>query len=153
MRPTSLLRRLIVAAVLLTAGSTAHAEAPDAVMAQFFSIWDDNARVTPDRVRELYGEHVVYYGESLTNAQVYANKQAFVRRWPDRHYAVVPDSVRKGCDRDQTRCFVTVTLAYQTASAARGATARGLTRVSLTLERENGTLRIMREAGHPVSSR
>ena len=86
----------------------------------------------------------------LTAAQVYANKRAFIRRWPDRRYAVVPGTVSKGCDATRSRCAVSVTLAYTARSAARDAAARGWTRVTLALARQDGRLKITREAGRPV---
>lgn len=123
----------------------------DASMAQFFGIWDDNSRVTPEKVASLYGRHVIYYGEAMTPAQVYANKRAFIRRWPDRRYALVPGTVSKGCDPSRTRCKVDVILRWSAASGTRHAAANGWTRVSIDLAREDGQFKIVREAGRRVS--
>lgn len=140
------------AAVLLLAGmSPVRAGSSDAVLAQFFSIWDDDAGVTPQAVASLYGRRVGYYGEMLSNAQVYANKRAFIRRWPDRRYAVVPGTVRKRCDRAGKRCAVAVTLAWHAASPTRAVATGGLTRVSMVLAAEDGELKITREVGRPVA--
>ena len=108
------------------------------------------AVVTPATVTLLYARRVTYYGQVLTTAQVYANKRAFVRRWPDRRYSVVPGSVSKGCYAGKARCAVSVVLAYTARSEARDASARGFTRVTLALERENGRFKITREQGRPV---
>lgn len=147
-------RKIIVAAlVLLSLAPLRPAvakEAPDAIMDQFFGIWDDDAHVTPQAVAALYAPRVTYYGQILTAAQVYANKRAFIRRWPDRRYAVVPGTVSKGCDATRSRCAVSVTLAYTARSAAREAAARGWTRVTLALARQDGRLKITRESGRPV---
>lgn len=144
---------VLMSAVLLAGTAPGRAASPDAVLAQFFAIWDDDAGVTPQAVAALYGRRVLYYGEALSNGQVYANKRAFIRRWPDRRYAVVPGTVRKGCDRGGRRCAIGVTLAWHATSRARGAAAGGLTRVSLVLAEEDGELRIARESGRPVARR
>ena len=137
--------------MLLAAPAPARAASPDAVLAQFFSIWDDDAGVTPQAVASLYGQRVIYYGQMLSNGQVYANKRAFVRRWPERRYAVVPGTVSKGCDRTGQRCAISVTLAWHAASPTRAVAAGGLTRVSLVLAEEEGELRITRESGRPLA--
>lgn len=129
----------------------APADEPTALMNQFFAIWDDDAHVTPATVASLYAPRVSYYGQVLTTAQVYANKQAFIRRWPDRRYAVVPGSVSKGCEAGRARCRVSVVLAYTARNEARNASARGYTRVTLALARENGQFKITREAGSRVA--
>ncbi len=136
---------------LLAAPMTASAAGDDGVVAQFFAIWDRNAAVTPEAVHALYAREVDYYGETLTADQVFANKQRFIRRWPDRRYAVVPGTVAKGCDPAQSRCHVSAVLAYHAQSATRGASAGGYTRVSLDLVRENGELKIARESGRRVT--
>lgn len=145
---------LVVAAaslMLLAGMPSGRAASSDAVLAQFFAIWDDDAGVTPQAVAALYGRRVFYYGQALSNGQVYANKRAFIRRWPDRRYAVVPGTVRKGCDPGGRRCSIGVTLAWHAASPTRAAAAGGLTRVSLVLAEEEGELRIARESGRPMS--
>lgn len=146
--------RTILAAVAVAALApfAARAEGSDAVMAQFFATWDRDATVTPAAVDALYARRVVYYGRSLTNGQVYADKLAFTRRWPDRRYAVVPGTVAKSCDGGRTWCRVDATLAYRTRSDARGAIASGWTRVTLSLAREDGRLKVVREAGRPVAA-
>ena len=119
-------------------------------MDQFFATWDNDANVTPATVASLYARRVSYYGEELTTAEVYANKRAFIRRWPDRRYTVVPGTVSKGCDAGKQHCGVSVVLAYTARSDTRDATARGYTRVTLALDKENGQFKITREQGRPV---
>lgn len=140
---------LALACGLAVCAPAAAAESDD-IVASFFAIWDRNGSVTAEQVERNYAAHVNYYGQELSNAGVYADKRAFVRRWPDRRYTVVPGSVSKGCDAAQTRCEVGVTLAWSASSPGRGAAAHGLTRVSLTLARQDGALKIVRESGHPV---
>ena len=145
-------RLLALAALLLAAALPGPAAASDdAVLSEFFSIWDNNARVTPQTVNNLYAPHVVYYGRPMTVDQVYADKRAFVRRWPNRRYNVVPGTVDKTCNSTSTRCHVEVLLAYHAQSAARGASAGGYTRVSLDMVRQPGGMKIVRESGRRAS--
>ncbi len=142
----------LLAALTLASGlAPARANEADAAMEQFFATWDNDARVTMARVESLYAPHVIYYGEALTTAQVYANKRAFIRRWPDRRYVVVPGTVVKSCDA-ASRCRVDATLAYQAVNQVQGRVARGRTRVSLDLVRDAGQFKIVRETGRPVSA-
>ena len=141
---------LLAALPLAGLAPAARADDADAAMEQFFATWDNDARVTMATVDSLYASRVVYYGENLTAAQVYANKQAFIRRWPDRHYAVVPGTVAKSCDPTKARCRVDATLAYRAVNPAQGRAARGRTRVTLDLVRDAGQYKIVREAGRPV---
>jgi hypothetical protein len=145
-------RLLVLAGLLLAAGLPDPAAASDdQVLSEFFSIWDQNARVTPQAVDNLYAPNVVYYGRTMTSAGVYADKRAFVRRWPNRRYSVVPGTVKKTCNGPNTRCHVEVTLAYHARSAARGASAGGYTRVSLDMVRQPGGMKIVRESGRRAS--
>ncbi len=139
------------ASMALAPAALAANDDADASMAQFFGIWDDDARVTPEAVASLYGRHVIYYGEAMTPSQVYANKRAFIRRWPDRRYSLVPGTVSKGCDPSKTRCKVDVVLRWSAASGPRHAAASGWTRVSIDLAREDGQFKIVREAGRRIS--
>lgn len=140
-----------LSALLIAGPAPVRAASADAVLARFFSIWDDDAGVTPQAVASLYARRVIYYGQRLSNRQVYANKQAFIRRWPERRYAVVRGTVRKGCDDGGRRCRISVTLAWHAASPSRAAAAGGLTRVSLLLTAEEGDLKIARESGRPLA--
>ncbi len=135
--------------VLALAGTTLAAPA-DMAMDRYFSIWANDARITPETVDRLYASHVVYYGKAMTPAQVLRDKQAYIRQWPQRRYAVIPGSVSKTCDADRSRCQVSAILSWEKAGRGGARGERGANTIRLTLVREGGALKIARESGEPV---
>lgn len=117
----------------------------DDLVASYFSIWDDDAHVTPDNVRKLYAPQLTYYGHPMTRDGLLRDKLAFIRRWPERHYGVEPGSASKACADTDDRCVITATLVWRTSGP--GGTRTGRSRVSLTLARTEGALKIVREGG------
>ena len=138
---------LLVLAVCLSPAAATAADGPDAIMNDYFSVWSDNARITPGVVASLYGRRVVYYGRALDPAGVYRDKMALVRRLPYRRYSVEPGTLAKSCDAGKTRCTVRLVLDWQVARAGQRRPAHGRSTVSLLLAREDGALRIVRESG------
>ena len=148
-----MLTRTILAslACLLSLTGAASAADPDGQMDRYFSIWADNARVTPAAVDRLYADRVVYYGKSMTSAEVYRDKRNFIRQWPDRRYSVVPGSVSKTCDEGQAACRIYAILKWQKADPSTHRGSQGANTITLTLVRQDGTLKIARESGTPVA--
>ncbi len=135
--------------VFALTGTTLAAPA-DTAMDRYFSIWANNARITPETVDRLYAGRVVYYGKSMTSAQVFRDKQAYIRQWPQRRYAVIPGSVSKTCDAGRSRCQVSAILSWEKAGRGGARGERGANTIRLTLVREGGALKIARESGTPV---
>jgi hypothetical protein len=136
----------------LSAVPCAAAPADRGVLDDYFSIWSDNARITPSKVASLYGRTVVYYGRTLSQAGVYRDKLGVVRRWPHRRYEVVPGSVAKSCDAVKDHCRVSLILAWEVAATGQRRPSHGRSSVVLTLSRQDGTLKIVRESGARVRS-
>ena len=126
--------------------SGASADDGDGVMRQYFSIWSDNGRITPQAVRSLYGRRVDYYGRRMGQEEVYRDKINLTHRWPDRGYHPVPGTVIKHCDASQGRCGLSVVLTWTAANEARGATTHGRAIIQLALEKQDGVLKIVRES-------
>lgn len=138
----------LTAMVLFAMATHAMAESTprqDALVASYFSIWDDNRRVTLDTVEKLYASRLIYYGHAMTREGLLRDKLNFIRRWPQRRYAVEPGSASKRCDTAEEHCVITANLVWRTSGA--GGTRAGRSRVSLTLAREDGALKIVREGG------
>ena len=138
---------LVLAAVWLAPAAAGAADGPDAIMNDYFSVWSDNARITPGVVASLYGRRVVYYGRALDAAGVYRDKLALVRRLPYRRYSVEPGTLAKSCDGGKTRCSVRLELDWQVAGGGQRHAGHGRSTVSLLLAREDGALKIVRESG------
>ena len=130
----------------------AAAAEPVAQMDRYFSIWADNARVTPDTVGRLYASRVVYYGKPMTRSDVYRDKLSYIHQWPDRHYAVLPGSLAKSCDATQSACRISAVLSWEKADPRRGQASKGANTINLMLVREDGILKIARESGTPVAA-
>ncbi len=139
---------------LLAVSGTARATPAgfDAHMDVYLAIWSQNASVSPATVARLYARRVDYYGHSMSTGAVYRDKLAFVRRWPVRRYAAVPGTVTNDCDDASNRCRVTALLRWSRADGA-GRGESGTNSVRLDLAREDGSLKIVRESGKPVSGR
>ncbi len=147
--------RHALAIPILLALSTAAGASPaqrDARMDEYLSIWARNDAINPSTVARLYAAHVDYYGRPMSAGAVYRDKLAFVRRWPVRSYAAVPGTVVNDCDDASPRCRVTAVMRWSRADGA-GRGGSGTNTVRLDLARENGTLKIVRESGAPVSGR
>lgn len=139
-------RAAILAGCLAASGARASSSpGQDAKLDSYFAIWADNGQVTQETVDHLYAPRVVYYGQMMTREQVFRDKLAFIRRWPDRHYRIAPGSASKSCTTREDACTLTATLLWD----ARGPRGRrsGQSRIRLELERQDGSLTIARESG------
>ena len=125
--------------------SAASTPRQDALIAGYFAIWDDDAQVTPDNVRKLYASRLIYYGHPMTREDLYRDKLAFIHRWPGRRYGIEPGSASRSCDAGGNRCTITATLLWRTSGVS--GTRSGRSRVTLTLARDEGALKIVRESG------
>ena len=146
------MRALGIAVCLGLLVSPANAESTprqDALVNGYFSIWDEDGNVTRRNVRRLYASRLVYYGQAMTPESLLRDKLSFIRRWPQRRYAVEPGSAARTCDAGENHCRLTVTLVWRTAGPD-GARA-GRSRVRLELAREDGALKIVREGAVTLS--
>lgn len=140
-----LLAVLVAPAAAAPASRAAH-------MDEYLSIWAHNDAINPDTVARLYGRRVDYYGRAMSAGDVYRDKLAFVRRWPVRSYAAVPGTVSNDCSDATPRCRVSAVMRWSRAGRG-GGRESGTNTVRLDLAQEDGTLKIVRESGEPVSGR
>jgi hypothetical protein len=124
----------------------------DARMDGYLAIWSNNGAITPATVARLYARRVDYYGHPMSAEAVYRDKLAFAERWPLRHYAAVPGTVTNDCSDASPRCRVSAVMRWTRADRA-GRRESGTNTVRLDLMRQDGTLKIVRESGEPVSGR
>ncbi len=85
----------------------------------------------------------------MTRSALLREKLAFIRRWPERRYAVEPGSATKSCDAAQNRCELDATLVWHTQNMS-GARS-GRSRIHLDLARSEGSLKIVREGAVTLS--
>jgi hypothetical protein len=148
------MRRLFAVSVLalLATPATAAPASRAAHMDEYLSIWANNGAITPATVARLYARRVDYYGHPMSAEAVYRDKLAFAETWPVRRYAAVPGTVSNDCTDAAPRCRVSAVMRWsRTDRAGRGSS--GINTVRLDLARQDGTLKILRESGEPVSGR
>jgi hypothetical protein len=140
------MRSLLGAILMVVATQAFAASTPrqDAMLSDYFAIWDNNRNVTPETVARLYARRIVYYGHQMSQSELLADKLAFVRRWPNRRYRIEPGSASRSCNATLTTCELTAVLVW-TNESAYGSRA-GRSRIRLTLVREDGALKIARES-------
>lgn len=142
----------LVALIALTVAPSAQAQSTprqDDLIGSYFAIWDQNGNVTADNVAKLYAPRLIYYGHRMTRADLLRDKLTFIRRWPERRYAVAPGSAQKSCNADQSRCEISATLVWR--NARPGRVRSGRSRVHLDLARVDGSLKIVREGAVTVT--
>ena len=150
------MRHLPAVPILLALSAVPAAAAPAsraAHMDAYLAIWARNDAIDPATVARLYARRVVYYGHPMSAAAVYRDKLAFATTWPVRRYAAVPGTVANDCgDAATMTCRVSAVMRWSRADRA-GRGSSGTNTVRLDLAREDGTLKIVRESGEPVSTR
>ncbi|MFV0296084.1 MAG: hypothetical protein ACK5JT_08190 [Hyphomicrobiaceae bacterium] len=103
-----------------------------------------------EEILKLYGPRVRYFdGKVLSPRQIADDKRAYYKRWPDRKYRLLRDTVEVSSPPDQPRIY-NVTFDYLFDVARKGRVSRGRGRAQLTLDMrlEGGV--ITRETGSVV---
>lgn len=144
----------LLAAALTLISLPAHAQSPfrgavtddwaERQVQAYVDVWSTDAGVTAEAVERFYAPRAVYYGKSMSRAQILADKRRYVRAWPERRYAMVPGTVRVRCDAPREICRATGTMEWSRRSAA-GRRVAGASRMSFTLTRSSGG-KIVRES-------
>jgi hypothetical protein len=60
----------------------------------------------------VYADKVLYYGQPLTSDQVIDDKEAFMRKWPQRDYRVRPGTLSISCVTEAD-CYVSAIVEYR----------------------------------------
>lgn len=143
---------LYAGAVAADAESSLPARSAD-ITRDYLHTWSTDARAALADVRRLYAERVSFYGRTVTQQQLIAEKARFIRRWPVRHYAVRPGTMQVSCDAKTRRCLVRSVIDWRAESSTRRASSRG----SSTFEQglDFAALRpiIFRESGAVIPQR
>ncbi len=140
-------------AAVLVAGGSATSDAQDEhgrefaenAMQAYLAMWSRDQDVNAESVARFYAPHVVYYGKPMTRAQVLADKRAFIKHWPVRHYAQAPGTFSGRCDSNRTRCTVSAIMTWQRVDNA-NRTSKGRARINLEFVPVDGTRKIARES-------
>ena len=85
---------------------------------------------------ELYADEVLYFGRTLDKRSILADKERFIKRWPNRSYNLDNDRFYVSCLANN--CTVNGQVEWQTNSPQRNATANGTASFSYTIDFTNG---------------
>lgn len=125
----------------LDGGSKAEAER---ALQGYLALWSSEADVSPAAVSRFYAPRVVYYGKAFTRAQVLADKLAYAKQWPVRHYREVPGSFTARCNADRSLCKVSADMTWRRVSRA-NAVSTGRARLVFDFVAVDGGRKIARE--------
>lgn len=103
------------------------------LVAQSFFEYSSSLTINSLRALErVYAAEVDYFGKRTTRQAILRDKKAFIERWPERSYTIVPGTLNTNCTRNNI-CEVTGMVNYRTSSRARNATSEGAARFRLGL--------------------
>ena len=92
----------------------------------YLHTWSTNGRAALADVPRLYAPQVSFYGRLLNHDALIREKAQFLRRWPIRHYALRPGTMRVTCDAQGQRCAVRSIIDWRAASSARKVVIKGI---------------------------
>lgn len=107
--------------------------------------WSSNNSVAILKIADMYADRVKFYGKEIALADLLEEKVAFAKRWPDRVYNVLGETVSASCDPDY--CYVRGNVAWDARSIPRNAKSLGLAYFDLVLARMGPGFRIVSEDG------
>ena len=109
----------------------------------YLALWSRNADVGPAAVERFYAPTVVYYGKSLSRAQVLADKLRYIKAWPERAYREIPGTIDAHCNGNRSRCRVSVMMTWRRISRG-GKSSAGRARIAFDFVPVDGTPKIAR---------
>ncbi len=114
----------------------------------FVSGWSSTNSINLASLASAYADQVSYYGGLKSRQEVFADKQRFAERWPERSYDVQPGSVTAQCSADG--CTVSGMADWRTRSVPRGASASGTARFEYRVLPSHGAFLILTESGSVI---
>ena len=96
--------------------------------------WSQNRPNVAAGMRAFYADEILFYGKDWTQAQVLADKAAFIERWPVRAYDIDENQTTIICE--DGFCDINAEVVFFTHSPARGDTSRGLALFSYSIDME-----------------
>lgn len=100
-------------------------------------------------LNSVYAPTVDYFGKNLAVASILKEKQAYLKRWPNRQYVPNPESVSTTCNVSQ--CVVTGTLLWKVSDPQRRLLSAGKALFSFTLDVSGSAPSILSESSKVLS--
>ncbi len=134
------------------AGPSATLEQRSAQFAgSYLQVWSSSSRAAIADVPRLYAPRVLFYGRVLDRRGLMREKARFVQRWPVRHYAHRPGSMRVSCDAHASKCMVSSVVDWRAESPARRVTSHGSSRFEQGIDLSGSRPVVFLESGAVLS--
>ncbi len=91
----------------------------------------------------FYADRISFHGRSMSSRQLVAEKERFVRRWPERQYVPRRDTAQSTCTKDL--CSVRIVFDFSATSRARKTHSEGDGVLELAIRFVAGRPYIVRE--------
>jgi hypothetical protein len=117
------------------------------IATRYLAVWSSSAWASLEGVPYVYGPRIRFYGRNYSQADLIAEKQRFIRQWPQRHYMHRPGSMQVICNDAQQRCGARSIIDFAVENPARGTAKRGSARFDLGVSFEGPRPLILYEGG------
>jgi hypothetical protein len=114
---------------------------------RYLQAWSANGAASVRSVPILYERAPTFYGRTYTHHELMAEKRQAIRRWPIRHYAHHPGTMRIKCDLPNRRCVARSIIDLRVASPPRGTVKDGSAKFVLGINFARRNPRIFYEGG------
>jgi hypothetical protein len=128
------------------------AEAVDFVKKYVFATNSSSGLWASDVVNAYYDDQVLYFGKTVDRSYVLGEKVRYERRWPDRTYQIMEDTVQTDCQSTPGVCSIGGTMWYSATSEERGAHGEGYAEFTLGVKMTTSGLRISSETSKVVGN-
>lgn len=145
----------VLSSVVLSTGaqaqSRAEMEARSATIAErYLAVWSSSGELSVAGVPYVYGPRIKFYGRTLSQSALAAEKRRALRQWPVRSYVHRPGSMQVICNERTLRCAVRSIIDYQVSNPGTGRRARGAASFDLGVSYEGPRPVILYETGGPL---
>jgi hypothetical protein len=118
----------------------------------YLSYWSGVSVVSLEDVGHYYSFPIQFYGRRiLLPDELIAEKQRFIRRWPDRDYAAVPGTLRSSCDSGRPVCHVSGLFSFSANDPQRGRASAGTGQLELEVSLDGASPKIISENSKVIS--
>jgi hypothetical protein len=117
----------------------------------YLQVWSTPQAASPTYVTRIYAPRIHFYGRTVDRSGLVREKRRFVRRWPVRHYAVRPGTVRVTCDQRSNSCLVASILDWRAENPARRRTSRGSSSFEQRLDFSADQPAVVHESGRVLT--
>jgi hypothetical protein len=97
--------------------------------------------LSAEQIEAIYAPRVVYYGTPTSRASIIRDQQAYTRRWPQRRYTLIDDTLAITAKPNAPKTFdVSFDYDFEVRAADRTSMGRGFTRLTLDFSVPGGQI-------------